>query len=196
MQRQGIPLKPDFSARRTGGPLIKAAAIALSAFANKTHICTELRNWRVSKDIETIIKAAVSPATLTQADWAGSLAATAGADVLNVVLAPAYASAELLKRGLQLEFGRNRAITVPGIVADSSGTSFVGEAQAIPLRQFSFSGGPQLSPHKLATLSEFTHETFEHSQPTIEALVKYTLTRHVGLKLDEVMFSTGAGDSV
>jgi hypothetical protein len=83
---------------------------------------------------------------------------------------------------------------VPTLVGAASGTSFVKEGDPIPHRQFSFSG-PQLAPRKFATLCSFTREIFEHSTPTIEALVRAALTESAGLALDVAMFSTTAGDS-
>ena len=72
---------------------------------------------------------------------------------------------------------------------------FVQEGAAIPVRQFSFTG-PQLTPRKFATLTEFTYEIFQHSKPTIEALIKAALTESVALALDAAMFSTTAGDAI
>ena len=46
--------RPTTLPSRTGAPLIKAASIALSAFANKHHIATELRDWDDTKSAETI----------------------------------------------------------------------------------------------------------------------------------------------
>ena len=182
-----------FLPSRTGAPLIKAAAIALTAFANKTHIAGELRNWRDSKDAEVLVKAATTPATMTGTGWADTFAMTAVADFISV-LAPASAGSVLLKHGLQFQFNGAAAIAVPTIIAAAGGTSFVKEADPIPMRQFSFSG-PSLSPRKFATLSTFTREAFEHSKPTIESLVRATLTEDAGLALDGAMFGNTAGDA-
>ena len=86
-------------------------------------------------------------------------------------------------------------IVVPTIVAAASNTSFVQEGAPIPVRQFSFTG-PTLTPRKFATITEFTYETFQHSKPTVEALIKAALTKSVGLALDAAMFSNTAGDAI
>jgi Phage capsid family len=68
------------------------------------------------------------------------------------------------------------------------------EGDPIPNRALSFSG-PRLEPRKFATEATFTREVFEHSTPTIESIVRATLTESVGLALDQAMFSSAAGDS-
>ena len=64
--RTPAPVLDEVRPRRSM-PLVKAVSVALSAFANKQHLHTELKNWRGdTKDAELIIRAATSPASLTQ----------------------------------------------------------------------------------------------------------------------------------
>src|SRR5262249_49789753 len=48
-------------------------------------------------------------------------------------------------------------------------------------------------PKKFAVISSYANEMFTYSTPNIEALLRDTLARDVGLRLDTELFSTSAG---
>ena len=141
----------------TGTPLVKAIAIAASAFTNKRHLKTELPNWRGdTKDVELIVRAAAS-SRIADPKRLGRHAGDDHRCGLRVGARSVIAGSVLLKRGLQFQFNGAAQINVPTIVAAASNTSFVKEGDPIPNRQLSFTG-PSLSPRKFATLSTFTRE--------------------------------------
>jgi len=73
---------------------------------------------------------------------------------------------------------------------------FVQEAAPIPVRMFSVGAGVTLLPRTLATISVFTRDIFEHSTPSIEALVRATVTEDIGLAADTYAFDATAGDAI
>jgi hypothetical protein len=175
-------------------PLIRAVAAQLIAYAEQALIGdVARRHWPHDRDAELIIKTATSPATMTTAAWAGSLAATAVADFL-LSMGPASAGSTLLRRGLQLQFGGSAAIVVPGLVVSATNAGFVQEGAPIRVRKLALDG-PTLSPRKFATITTFTREIFSHSVPNIEALVRATLTESVALALDTALLDATAGDA-
>jgi hypothetical protein len=110
-------------------------------------------------------------------------------------LGNASAGAQLLSRGLQLNFGRAAAMAVPGMTALSSNAGFVAQGSPIPVRQLDTSGGILLTLKKLASISVFTREIFEHSIPSAEDLVADVVSRSIGLKLDDALFSSAAASA-
>ncbi len=116
------------AARDTGSPLIRAAAANLLGHVNKRPIHEVLRrHWPNDRDVELVLRAESSPATVNSNGWADSLAATAVADFI-VSMGPASAGAVLLSHGLQLRFG-NAAILCPGLLSSATNASFVEEVR-------------------------------------------------------------------
>src|SRR5262249_30970527 len=95
------------------------------------------------------LRAATAPAMTTVAGWAQELG-----QVTNVFLASltgASAAADLLGRGLRVQFNGNRTISLPLIAVGSA--SFIGEGKPIPVVQFQIIPNVKLEPHKLALIS-------------------------------------------
>jgi hypothetical protein len=151
------------------------------------------RHWPNDKAAELIVKAATSPASITGSGWADALAETALSDFL-LTIGPQSAGAALLKRGISLAFNGAASIQVPSLTAAASGTSFVQEGSAIPVRSLSVTSGVTLSPRKLGTIAAFSRELFLHSVPSIETLVRATLAESVAAELDATMFDTTGAD--
>lgn len=149
------------------------------------------RNWPHDKDVELLVRAAVSPDSMTTTT---ALVETALVDFV-AALGPQSAGAQLLARGLQLKFDGKGAFIVPGIIADAANTSFVLEGGAIPVRQVVVNSGPTLSPKKFATIAVFQREIFEHSVPNIERLVGAVLSESYGLALSSAVLDTAAADA-
>jgi hypothetical protein len=154
------------------------------------------RHWpdeSKARPVDLVLKAATAPATLTTSGWASQLASQAVADfVLN--LGPVSAGAQLLKRGLSLNFSGSGAILVPTITAATSAAAFVTEAAPIPVEALAVSG-PLLSPRKFATITTFSREIFQHSTPTIESLTRAVLSESVAASLDAALLDAAAGDA-
>jgi Phage capsid family len=107
------------------------------------------------------------------------------------VLTPASAGADLLQRGIQLNFAGAASIKVPDITVSTAG--FVAESAPIPVQQSVTSGGPTLSPHKLAVITVLTGEMMRNENA--ETLVRQALVESVGPALDAALFSNAAGDA-
>jgi hypothetical protein len=190
-----IPFPAPVHKGRPADLLIKAACASLLAAANNDFPQAVAKaHWPEDRNVELMTKAAVSPATITGSGWADSLAQTSVADFM-ISIGPQSAGSALLKRGISLQFSNNAAIRVPSITSAASAASFVQEGNPIPVEQFSFSSGVTLAPRKFLALSVFTREIFEHSVPSIEAIVRNVLAEAVGLSLDSAMFSSTAGDA-
>ena len=105
------------------------------------------------------------------------------------------AGAELLQRGLELEFAGASSIMIPQLATPSAANvGWVGEGQPIPVRELDSLDGPTLEPRKLAVLTVLSSEMISGSNA--EALVRATLTASAALQIDETLFDTTAGDGV
>lgn len=188
-----ILLRPDYGANS------QRAAVTLTRCAI-CHLVAQIKRERAEDvarefyprdaDVGLVLKAAVSPASLTST---GALGLTTVADFV-AALGASSAAAAVLGRGMQLEFAGASGILVPGIVVSPNSAAFVQEGGPIPVEALLFDG-PVLSPRKLASIASFTRETFSFSTPTIEAMVKAVLSESANLSLDTALFSTTAGDA-
>jgi Phage capsid family len=138
--------------------------------------------------LQMITRAASAPAMTGVAGWAAELVHKIVADTLDA-LGPASAAADVMKRGLTLEWNGAGIISAPGFVASAANASFVAEGQPIPVRQY-VETPAQLLPHKLASISALTREMAESSNA--EALITDVVTRSTGLALDAVFFGAAA----
>jgi Phage capsid family len=151
------------------------------------------RHWPNDTNARLITRAATNPATIGGAGWADSLARTAVADFF-VTMGGASVGAQLLARGLQLEFNSAAVIRVPSVVSVADDVGFVAEAAPIGVDQLALSG-PTLSPRNFARIITFTRESLSASTPNIEQLTRASLTESVGLALDAALFDANAGDA-
>jgi Phage capsid family len=171
--------------------LVRYVAAHLLSTAGRRSMA-EIVRQRWPRD-ELLLKAATAPATLTTSGWADTLSQTAVADFING-MSGASAAATLLQRGTQLRFDGSGAILVPGVVSSADKAAFVTEGAPIPVEQLALSG-PTLSPRKLASIATFTGQLADHSTPTIEAVVRQSLTEAVGLAFDAILFDATTGDA-
>ena len=194
--RQGIPLRPDYSARPRPADAIVRSIIAHAHFFMKRDAPPDAHAKRLfgeDRAVEIICRAATSPATATTSSWASTLAQTATLDLIST-LGPASAASELIRRSLQVSFERNYQITVPAVISSASDVAFIAEGAPLPVRQLGV-GGASLTPHKAGGIFTFTRELLEHSTPNAEKLVRAVLTESVGLALDAVMFDSNAASA-
>jgi hypothetical protein len=98
------------------------------------------------------------------------------------------AGADLLQRGLALQFDNAGSISVPGITPGES--TFVGENQPFPTRQLPTSTGGTLTPFKFGTLTSLTGEMLRSA--SAEQLIRQALIDSVGPGLDRALFSNAA----
>jgi hypothetical protein len=141
--------------------------------------------------LEIVERASVEPAMTTVTGWAAELVQHLVSDALQA-LGPASAGAEILKRGLVLNFDGTGAISIPGFVAEFGNAGFVAEGQPIPVKQLGVTPG-LLQPHKLAAIAVLTREMAEGSNA--EALIGDALMRAAGRMVDEVLFDANPGDA-
>jgi Phage capsid family len=167
--------------------LIRACrVIGLAALAGERPSETAKKIYGEHRAIEMILRAASSPSTL-----AGNAALAQITTAFLDVLTPASAGADLLGRGIRLNFAGAASITVPNIAIPNA--SFVGEGAPIPVKQGTTTPGPTLSPHKLASICVLTGELMRSSNA--ETMVKQVLIESAGPTVDLALFSTNAASA-
>src|SRR5262249_22476204 len=135
--------------------------------------------------LRLVTRAVSAPAMTTVSGWAQELAHNTVSDLL-IGLEPQSAGSQLLKQGTMLTLARYGSITVPALVASSVLASFVGQGQAIPIRQFDTSKSVRLESRKLATGFSLTYEMI-HSSNAV-ALVEMVMRNSIALSLDAALF--------
>jgi hypothetical protein len=138
-------------------------------------------------------KASTAPATTTTSGWASQLAATSVVDTL-VGLGPASAASELVRRSINLEFGRNYALSIPTITQASTDLAFVVEGAALPVRALGLAGAT-VTPFRCGGIFTFTAELLRHSTPNAITLTRATLNESLGAALDSIMLDANAATS-
>ena len=144
------------------------------------------RLWGTDRNVDLVLRAAVTPTSV-----AGTPALAQVAAAFLDTLVPVSAGADLLQRGIGLNFAGAASINCPAItipVAD-----FVGEGQPIPVVTAPTSAGPTLVPHKLAVMTSLTGEMMRN--PNAEDLVRQALIEATGPAIDKVLFGTTAAAS-
>jgi hypothetical protein len=188
--RQGIPLRFDPLAARDEAvrSLVRAViATALGALDSMTRPAEIARSkWGDDRALDLVLRAAVSPTSL-----AGTPQLAQVAVAFLKALVPASAGADLLARGIGLNFDGAASIGVPGIAVPVC--DFVAEGAAIPVQIAPTSAGPTLHPCKLAVITSLTGEMMRNTNA--ETLVRQVLIESTGPAIDKAMFSTTAGDA-
>jgi HK97 family phage major capsid protein len=139
--------------------------------------------------------AAVSPATTTGSGWADALAHTETVGYIDALLTPSIYR-PLAARGVSVALGRNAQITMPMDSATPTiSGSFVAEAGAIPVRAGSFTSFT-IGLKKMAVITTFTREIFEHSQPAIDPLLRDKIRRDTSVSLDTILIDANAATAI
>lgn len=135
---------------------------------------------------ELVLRAASAPAMTTVAGWAAELVQQIYTDLLPLLM-PKAVLTRLAAKGLTLSFGRAGRIIIPmrQRTPTISG-SFVGEGQAIPVRQGAFTS-QTLIPKKLAVISTWTKEMDDHSIPAIEGVIREAIQEDTTVAVDSVL---------
>jgi Phage capsid family len=103
------------------------------------------------------------------------------------------AGAAALAMGLQLPASGGLNFGIPHVVTTAS-ANFVAENAPIPVKAFT-TAAINLELKKLAGISTYTRELFNHSIPAITAIVRDGINTSMALTIDGAMFSADAGDS-
>jgi hypothetical protein len=156
--------------------------VGLSALDKSVRPGDIARRWE-DRAVGLVLRAAVSPTSLANTPALATIAVA-----FLEALRPMSAGADLLARGVALNFAGAAQITVPGIAVPTA--SFVAEGNPIPVVTAPTSAGPTLSPHKLAVITTLTGELMRGSNA--ETLLRQVLLESTGPALDAVLFSNAA----
>jgi hypothetical protein len=187
-QSRPFPLPSDLGLKPASKPSpIVRAAIATARAAFKPRSDTPERVARAlygnDHDVELVLRAVTSPATLTNTPALAQLTKT-----FLTALKPMSAGIDLLDRGIGLTFDGAAQIQLPALTLPA--IDFVGEGAPIPVVQGTSTGGPVLTPHKIAVITTLTSEMLNSSQA--EQLVRMVLLNACGPALDTVLLSANA----
>lgn len=145
--------------------------------------------------LDYAVKAASSPAMTAVTGWAAELVQQVYADFM-ALLVPSSVMPKLAGMGLALTFGRAGRVIIPTRnLTPSLAGSFVGEGQAIPVRQGGF-GSQTLTPKKLAVITTWTREMDEHSIPAIEGLLREAVQQDTSIALDTVLLDANPATAI
>jgi HK97 family phage major capsid protein len=135
---------------------------------------------------ELVLRTASAPAMTTVTGWAAELVQQVYT-ALMPTLFPKAVLTRLAARGLSLQFGRAGKIIIPTRSRTPSiAGSFVGEGQAIPVRQGAFTS-QSLVPKKLGVITSWTRELDEHSIPAIEGVLREAIQMDTTIAVDSVL---------
>ena len=163
-----------------------AIGVGVAALDKQTHPGDYVRRTWDDHLADMVLRAVVVPTAL-----AGNTALARVSVAFLETLVPLSAGADLLLRGLGLNFNGAASIRVPGITIPTA--DFVGEGTPIPAPLITTSSGPTLTPFKIAALSSLTNEMMR--SPNAEDMVRQVLVEACGPALDKVIFSTNAAAS-
>jgi hypothetical protein len=139
--------------------------------------------WGDDRDVALVLRAAVSPTTIAGAPGLAQIA-----KAFLTTLVPMSAGADLLARGIELNFDGVAQITLPGIAIPTA--DFVGEGMPIPVVQATTSAGTSLVPYKIGVITSLTGEMLRSSNA--EALIGDALMQATGPAIDRVLLSNAA----
>nr|MBA3572684.1 phage major capsid protein [Pyrinomonadaceae bacterium] len=143
---------------------------------------------------ESVTRTATAPATTTTSGWASQLVEQSNQGFMELLM-PASVYPGLASRGLRLNFGRSGIIAIPNRTATPTiAGSFVAEGSPIPVRQGAF-GSVTFTPKKMAVISTFTREIFEHSTPAIEGLIRNAIQEDTSVAMDTVLLDATAAST-
>src|SRR5262245_60152557 len=180
-QRQRLTHDPDTA---VSGVVRAAIATGLAKLDTTIRPLEFSRQQWDDHRVELVLRAAASPTALTNTPALAQIAFA----FLNA-LTPMSAGADLLTRGIGLNFAGVAQITVPNIAIPTA--DFVGEGQPIRAVTAPTSVGPMLTPHKIAAITALTGEMMRSSNA--ETMVRQVLMESTGPAIDKVLFSTNAG---
>lgn len=136
--------------------------------------------------VDLVIRTASAPAMTTVTGWAAELVQQIWTAIMPTLM-PNAVLTRLAAKGLALSFGRAGKINIPTRSRTPSvAGSFVGEGQAIPVRQGAFTT-QALTPKKLAVITTWTREMDEHSIPAIEGVLREAIQVDSSVAADTIL---------
>jgi len=184
------PLVPeDINRGRPRDTLFKALTASFVGKVLKRHPLDVIGDDR---SVELLLRSPTSPATLSGSGWADKLAASAVADVLTA-LVPVSAAADLIQRGLRVNFEGHASIIVPGrVVTATDAGGFITEGAPIPVRALPVTS-LTLTPFKLGVICVFSNELGRYSVPNAQRVIEQNEAAVV--RLDAELFGNAAASS-
>jgi hypothetical protein len=182
-----IPFRPDPGALNRSAMRSLARSIwclgASKIDGTRTAFALAAKAWPEDRDVEAILKSAVSPADTTSG-------LMGFAQILLTALKRPSAAADLIARAGPLTWPEGTGtLYVPGV--DMSGVAaFVGESAPVPVGQ-GISSKLTLAPHKLMEITSISGEMLRYTAAA--EMIEDSLTRQIGARLDALLFSTSAG---
>jgi HK97 family phage prohead protease/HK97 family phage major capsid protein len=145
--------------------------------------------------VDLITRAPSAPAMMTVTGWAAELVHQIYTDFMQLLM-PKSLLPGLAAKGMALSFGANGRIIIP--TRNRTPTlagSFVGEGQAIPVRQGAFAS-QTLTPKKVAVISSWTREMNDHSIPAIEGLLREAVMVDTTVAIDTVLIDSNPATTI
>jgi HK97 family phage prohead protease/HK97 family phage major capsid protein len=144
---------------------------------------------------DLVLRAASAPAMTTVTGWAAELVQQTYTAMMETLM-PQGILNRLSARGLSLSFGRAGKINIPTRSRTPSiAGSFVGEGQAIPVRQGAFTS-QALTPKKMAVITTWTREMDEHSVPAIEGILREAIQADTTVAVDSVLIDANPATAI
>ena len=182
---------------RSGNTLYRAAAAVLRGHMTGVSPEKVARSlYGKDEQLELMLRAATAPATLTDPAWFGLVGHQIIASQLIQQIVALSAGAAMIEAGVKVDLARVASIVIPGRVYDPTGATaggWIGEGQAIPLRQ----------PRHRAGTQCWSRESWRCSRPSrgvveadsIEEFVTMAIREAAATLLDLRMFSTTPADA-
>jgi HK97 family phage prohead protease len=186
-------LEPLDYMARAGAVLFASKIWGAPAEATMQKIYGDDDATRMACDL--VLRAASAPAITTVAGWAAELVHQIYTDPMPLLM-PAAVATRLAAKGLTLSFGRAGRIIIPTRSRTPTlAGSFVGEGQAIPVRQGAFTS-QTLTPKKVAVISTYTKEMDEFSIPAIEGIIREAIQVDTTVAVDTILLDANPATSI
>jgi phage head maturation protease len=176
--------------------MLRSAIITGLAYHQHKSVEQILRD-RYGNDEATgiVLRAAIDPAKTTVVGWAAELVQTVTDGFLNTLF-PISVYARLRAMSVSLSFDRAGIIKIPSRSATPQiNGDFVGEGAPIPVRKLGLTS-IQLTPKKVAVITEFTEEMADHSTPQIEGLLREAISEDTAVILDTRLLDTNPATTI
>jgi hypothetical protein len=169
----------------------RAAAAKVRSFVQKRPVEQIISEFYPDDPVTPIIlRGATAPAKLTDASWAGPLAALSVSDAVQESVSMSALGRLMLSGGLHIDLGTFASVVVPGRSTTPAGAGqWVTEGGVIPARQYTLLG-PTLRPRKLSVITTFSQEMSEASN--IETILRALIIEASGPAVDAAILSNAA----
>lgn len=186
-----VPATPK--TERPGNLIVKmmaAQALAHQTRRSLDQACGDLYrdDERVKAGLDWLARSATEIATTTRPGWAAELVQQGTAEFLAEIIDVSVYQA-LSSRGMTLEFGNNGSLVVPRRATRGTlAGAFVGETGVIPVKQGELTSDT-FERYKLAVISTFSKELDTLSAPSIERVIRESISNDTTELIDSKLLS-------